>query len=604
MLNSLIEDCVLWLGEREPNAELDAHLRARGLAFHVERDAFGEWINPLPVRRMATLDEYAMRVGGRPTLGGRRVLVLHPDALRAEAVAEELRAYGAEVRWLTAASEPLRRVEQFDPDVVLVEPRFFYGEGWLLVSRVWDHPRLRWATLLLTLPNSLSGERDRAPELRPVCDAIQRLSMDAARLRALARQNEEFELTLHRLGPARTLRLLGDAPGPIRAEFRAPEATIEVDAKKGLIVGARATRHGDVPERLFGASALALCLRLNEGYVSVRSIAHPAAANVMAALDEALHVASLTTLPEVTDLPTRPQPFEDAPTRQWDEPRLRRDEATDDDDEPTIAQPSSTLPGVQKVLASADTVGSLAAPRTPAKTFPFQVQGWFWRTLQGAVFGAAVVGVIAWMMWPEPPPPAGIASATSPAERTQASEPALPGAAPVATQPGSVQPGSVQPGSPEPALSLAADAGVLGELADAGLAQEGDEAVESDESARSTALSRSPTARANALAEEAILLRERGRYTEARARFLEALALWPGCPRALAGLTRLALAEDNPEEAVKYAEQLVRERPGQGVYHAVLGDAYRAAGREQKARAAYRTAVRLGHHKARAKLRD
>jgi hypothetical protein len=108
--------------------------------------------------------------------------------------------------------------------------------------------------------------------------------------------------------------------------------------------------------------------------------------------------------------------------------------------------------------------------------------------------------------------------------------------------------------------------------------------------------------KASELAKVGHALRLRGLYTEARGKYLAALDAYEGYPKALAGLAQLALLRGDGAEAAKYAEQLVAARPGQAVYHLILGDAYRAAGQLGKAKAAWRVASELGSQKAKSRL--
>ncbi|MEM9072614.1 MAG: hypothetical protein AAGE52_29170 [Myxococcota bacterium] len=98
--------------------------------------------------------------------------------------------------------------------------------------------------------------------------------------------------------------------------------------------------------------------------------------------------------------------------------------------------------------------------------------------------------------------------------------------------------------------------------------------------------------------------RGRRRWTRARARYRAALRLAPRNGRALAGLTKIALAQGRAGEAVGLARRLVRANPGNAGSHVLLGDALKANGNRTAARNAYQAALRRNsrHRTARARL--
>lgn len=113
---------------------------------------------------------------------------------------------------------------------------------------------------------------------------------------------------------------------------------------------------------------------------------------------------------------------------------------------------------------------------------------------------------------------------------------------------------------------------------------------------------RASARKASSLSNQGNAFRQKRLLPSARARYLEALRVYPAYPRALAGLTQLALSAGAAQEARDYAQQLVKARPGQAAYQLLLGDAQRAAGDDKQARAAYLTAARLGSRTAEERL--
>jgi hypothetical protein len=598
LLKPSSSESVLWLGEGNPPALLATHLREHGLTLMREPRAFDtEFDGVLPARRIAVLDELSPRANGRLSLGGRRIALIHPDPHSAEALSLSLQARGAQVVALSHQRESFQRAEQLDPDIVLIEPDHFYGECWSIVEAAWEHPRLRWATLLLILPESLGFGGVRIPDVRLLCAAIQSLSIDVERLDEPLHEAPSFDLHLDRLGPARTLRLLVESERALRAEFWTPEATVEVDVAKELVIGARGVRHTEPPEKVHGPAALAILLELEQGVVSVRVVSHPAVANVMSPFDAALHLASEAAAQADAELPTRPQPFDDVPTRQWDEPHLP-DEPSQSSFETldvTVSEPSPVAAISAPVhMASLDPA---LGPREPLDTLPFRAQQRLWNSILGGAAGVAAALLLAWLLWPareptvamhdadrRPAPAAGaVVARPEPVEHgASASTPRLESAPPPATLPAALQAPAAEESS----------------------AAESDDTEEADNEPPPAGSMRAKALRANALAENGNYLRSHGFYTEARGKYLEALGMYDGCPRALAGLAKLAISQRQSDQAVKYAEQLVSMRPGQGAYHLLLGDAYKAADMHDKARAAWHVALRLGNAKARARLED
>jgi hypothetical protein len=110
-------------------------------------------------------------------------------------------------------------------------------------------------------------------------------------------------------------------------------------------------------------------------------------------------------------------------------------------------------------------------------------------------------------------------------------------------------------------------------------------------------------ARAGGLVDQAHALQKRRKYAAAKARYREALNLYPDHPRALAGLVQLAIRERDGKQAVSLAKQLVRVQPDEVGNLVLLGDAYKSARKRKEAREAWQTAARAGSATARARLK-
>lgn len=128
-------------------------------------------------------------------------------------------------------------------------------------------------------------------------------------------------------------------------------------------------------------------------------------------------------------------------------------------------------------------------------------------------------------------------------------------------------------------------------------------AVEADERVELDAPSRAALTRADSLAAQGDTLRKRRKLGPARAKYRAALQAFAGHPRALYGLSQLAIQLRDGEQAVDLAQALVRAEPDQPSYLLLLGDAYRAAGKVKEARESWQNAARRGNALARKRLK-
>ena len=99
--------------------------------------------------------------------------------------------------------------------------------------------------------------------------------------------------------------------------------------------------------------------------------------------------------------------------------------------------------------------------------------------------------------------------------------------------------------------------------------------------------------------------RNRGQMREAQVHYLAAIEIERRNARALAGLARVALAQRNGGQAVRWARRLVEARPRNAANHVLLGDAHRLAGNRSAARREWSRALELypGLASARRRLR-
>ncbi|MGE0788590.1 MAG: tetratricopeptide repeat protein [Sandaracinaceae bacterium] len=87
--------------------------------------------------------------------------------------------------------------------------------------------------------------------------------------------------------------------------------------------------------------------------------------------------------------------------------------------------------------------------------------------------------------------------------------------------------------------------------------------------------------------------RNRGELRDAERHYLQVLHLQPRNPRALAGLTRVAIMRRDGTQAVRWATRLANAQPRIASIQVLLGDAHRAAGQTAQARAAWQRALEL-----------
>lgn len=110
--------------------------------------------------------------------------------------------------------------------------------------------------------------------------------------------------------------------------------------------------------------------------------------------------------------------------------------------------------------------------------------------------------------------------------------------------------------------------------------------------------------RAEKLVSEGHALRKKKKLAPARAKYRDALVIYPGYPRALAGLVQVSIQQRDGKAAVNLAKQLVKLRPAQLSYQVLLGDAYKVLGKPGLAREAWQGAARKGSGTAKARLGD
>jgi CheY-like chemotaxis protein len=694
---------VLWLAASDPPAALATFLRSRGLRL-VARDALE---SPAPLK-LLLIEASGSAIVRAPNLTGRRIAVMHPDPGNADALAQALRAKGAEVVALSLNPDSLQRAETLDPDAVIMEASDFSSSCWEIVRALWQHPHLRFATIVLATPE-LMGQQVSALDVQHLSFAVNEVAKEYERIADDARRLDRFAFELESLGPTRSLRALLAAGRALRVTITSADASIEVDLAEQIIVGAQSPAGAAPTEGLLGVHALNLLLAQRAGRVDVRSVDHPAHTNVMAPLDTAMHMARDTSSavrpsgvhrPYVEARPAaREQSTEARPAAREEAPS--KPKRAGRHDQTLIGVPAVQLdPSLMSAKAK-----SAAAPSQPPVPAKANASGPT-RTLrpsapEPAPAAARPPPALARRSLPpsapqKPPATNAYASpasaptaapelaATESAPRAKAPAPPVPAEPEVLHVEEQVEPAGVLPAVPastaprqEPALNVTASSALDTIKLDAvdadavrafrghsklrlpkhalwlaaafscafllvGLFARGEKAkpgsaplspaaqlVPQAKAAEPVPEAREPAPaavaptppveeevsdehgghqnRANArkaslLSNQANAFRRKKMLPTARVRYLEALRVYPDYPRALSGLVQLSLSDGQEDEALRYARQLVKARPGQAAYQVLLGDAYRATGDEKSARTSYQGAARLGSKTAEERL--
>jgi CheY-like chemotaxis protein len=580
---------VLWTGAETAPAALRELLAECGYSLH------GRDLDDWPARRVAWLAPAPVQARDKCDLSQRRLAVVHPDPGSADALAEALRARGAQVVVLSVGETGLERAEGLDPDAVIVQPERFWPAGRTVINALWQHPWLRWTPVLFVPAERLGSASASAPDVRELTLGLRTLCATYDLCARRAARKERFELQLSQLGPVRTLRALLESRCSLRLRLEAPERVYEIDLGEGLVIGGRVSvqREGDW-EELLGVHAVKSLLARMDGRVHVTPVEHPALANIMAPLEAVLlsgqeeqpssavprSDTGVSALRRVqATLHGMPAPLLQAraseaaraaggPTSELAQPRRARSEelAEDDDDaSPTRAFSASLRPAPAPIGDPEPSVRSVLALRRPAALVRAH-----WRKL--ALLAALLVaGAGALQSWPaaerapRPPPPLPVPSA-APASSPVHSQPA-PLADPAAASP--VEAAEAAP--PAPAVAEPSEARAL-------------------------------AARANKLVLKGHRLRKVGRLRAARVAYHAALEARPGMPRALAGLVELQLLQRDPAQALEIVQELLKHRHTPDDLR-LFGDVLLLAGRREEALAVYRGAAARGNATARARLK-
>jgi tetratricopeptide (TPR) repeat protein len=595
-----------------------------------------------PAPRVAWLVPAALQARDKYDLSRRRIAVVHPDPGTADALAEALRARGAQVIVLSLGEAGLERAEALDPDVVLVQPDCYLPSSCEVVGALWEHAWLCWAPVCFVPGEILGSVGASAPDVRALALGIHALCADYDLSLRRAQRREPFELQLAQLGPVRTLRALLESQSSLRLKIESARLSCELDLGEGVVIGARASvERGKGREELLGIHAIKSFLASTGGHISVLPVAHPALTNVMAPL-EVLLLADRRA-PPLSESPPAPRNAPRAapgrhqatlvgiaapllrarPDNDADAASARAlatagepppcDQAPTDDDSPTGAFNVSDLsaqlhdaPEVEATVQSARPSGAVAKARFPRQSAPLPAASLPPERSAPAVAAPPVRVPVPSTVRPATPQARWqahrrrLASGLALAALLTGGIWAWPSAerAPRLVHPSAAESGlaarAAQPSPLAPALAEAS-APEQPDLARPVAAQPDPDAVAS---ARNEAV-----ARASELVERANALRRRGKLQDALDVYQHSLAVLPDYPRALAGLTQLHLAQHDAAKALVSVKALLYVRKHFPDDKRLLGDVHLEAGRADEARAAWRDAAHQGSRLARARLR-
>ncbi|MGE3673373.1 MAG: tetratricopeptide repeat protein [Polyangiaceae bacterium] len=238
-------------------------------------------------------------------VSGLRVILADDDSARADAVAQELRAHGAQVvvTDLEPSAAHFGRLRQLDPMVLVIGDNQLQGAGYHLVKMMREHRRLRWASLLVVHWDELWSEERGVPNTSVLLNRLAGLAEPERLISTRLSTQEPFDTRLEALGPARLVRALTTEQA-LRVTVRNPRYYVQVSIAQNLIAGAVGFTQAGA--RLEGPQALAALLNIGSGRVHVEPGRASNATNLMSTVDVSLGLAESEEPPIPESIPAPP----------------------------------------------------------------------------------------------------------------------------------------------------------------------------------------------------------------------------------------------------------------------------------------------------------
>ena len=306
---------------------------------------------------LAALDLDLEPEEGIEALSGVRIVLVEQRAHRADSLAQDLRAAGAQVVVADGAGVGLERAKRLDPQVVVIDGAG--DDGWALgaLRKLRRDVHLRWASLLVVREEQLWRRADGRPDLAALAGALGPLVQGEAEIAARAAREETFGVRMELVGPVRLLRALAGTGGGLGLTVSHPSVQVQLDLADGLVAGALAKDPGSANPRAQGPAALATFCALSSGRVTVERKEAPASTNIMAPVGDALAQADAE---EALIRPSLPPSFPPGPAVQI--PKAPAVPRTDSGDERVAEKLETLLARLQKILPEAEAMVSRAPP--------------------------------------------------------------------------------------------------------------------------------------------------------------------------------------------------------------------------------------------------
>ncbi len=206
---------------------------------------------------------------------GVRIMIAGQDPASADALAQTLRAQGAEIQLTGFLPDAARmdRLERFDPMMVVIGEADLSGAGYDLVSQLRSDHRLRWAALLVVRWGEIWPDETEPARLEGLLGSIAALAEPDRSATQRAKSGAVFDVRLESVGGARLLRALASVESPLKVELANPRARINLVLHAGDLVRCEGVSAGDPePLQLEGTSALSAMLVLRSGRVRISPI--------------------------------------------------------------------------------------------------------------------------------------------------------------------------------------------------------------------------------------------------------------------------------------------------------------------------------------------